>query len=198
MHRAYEFLERRARPLPPGARAPRVPVTTPLAPPRPRTLDAETRNLLRAVATRIMAGGEALQAEVLGVDGTAAAAVAYVALADELSVGELAERVGLSHSATVRVVDRLEAEGLLRRTPSRRDARRRALVLTAEGAARHGRVHERLDADLDRVLATLTTGQRVLLRRIVENVAAALADPAVCRHCSPTGCPAGACPSRRG
>jgi DNA-binding MarR family transcriptional regulator len=53
-----------------------------------------------------------------------------------LRMAELADRVLLSRSGLTRLVDRLQAEGLVRREPSPHDARGTFTVLTADGMAR--------------------------------------------------------------
>jgi DNA-binding MarR family transcriptional regulator len=53
-----------------------------------------------------------------------------------LRMADLAERVLLSRSGLTRLVDRLQAEGLVERVPSPDDARGTYTVLTAEGLAR--------------------------------------------------------------
>jgi len=53
-----------------------------------------------------------------------------------LRMAELADRVLLSRSGLTRLIDRLQAEGLVRREPSPDDARGTFTVLTADGLAR--------------------------------------------------------------
>jgi DNA-binding MarR family transcriptional regulator len=53
-----------------------------------------------------------------------------------LRMAELADRVLLSRSGLTRLIDRLQAEGLVRREPSPDDARGTFTVLTPEGYAR--------------------------------------------------------------
>ena len=53
-----------------------------------------------------------------------------------LRMAELADRVLLSRSGLTRLIDRLQAEGLVRREPSPDDARGTFTVLTAAGMAR--------------------------------------------------------------
>jgi DNA-binding MarR family transcriptional regulator len=53
-----------------------------------------------------------------------------------LRMAQLADRVLLSRSGLTRLVDRLEAEGLVRREPSPRDARGTYTVLTVAGIDR--------------------------------------------------------------
>lgn len=56
--------------------------------------------------------------------------------ARRLRMADLADRVLLSRSGLTRLVDRLQAEGLVRREPSPEDARGMFTVLTAEGIDR--------------------------------------------------------------
>lgn len=53
-----------------------------------------------------------------------------------LRMAELADRVLLSRSGLTRLIDRLQAEGLVRREPSPDDARGTYTVVTADGFAR--------------------------------------------------------------
>ncbi len=53
-----------------------------------------------------------------------------------LRMAELADRVLLSRSGLTRLIDRLQAEGLVRRAPSPDDARGTFTVLTTEGLSR--------------------------------------------------------------
>ena len=53
-----------------------------------------------------------------------------------LRMADLAERVLLSRSGLTRLIDRLQAEGLVRREPSPDDARGTFTVLTVDGMAR--------------------------------------------------------------
>ncbi len=53
-----------------------------------------------------------------------------------LRMAELADRVLLSRSGLTRLIDRLQAEGLVRREPSPDDARGTFTVLTPEGLSR--------------------------------------------------------------
>jgi DNA-binding MarR family transcriptional regulator len=53
-----------------------------------------------------------------------------------LRMAELADRVLLSRSGLTRLIDRLQAEGLVRREPSPEDARGTFTVLTTDGMAR--------------------------------------------------------------
>src|SRR3546814_3733706 len=65
--------------------------------------------------------------------GPAASALALLAHEPGLSIRTLAIGVGLSHAGTVRLVDRLVAEGLVARQGHATDRRARSLFLTAAG-----------------------------------------------------------------
>jgi len=60
---------------------------------------------------------------------------AFAALRDEgpLTVGDLSQRLGVSHAAVSQVRTALEAEGLIRGEGDPRDGRRHVLSLTAKG-----------------------------------------------------------------
>ncbi|MCB9645943.1 MAG: MarR family transcriptional regulator [Deltaproteobacteria bacterium] len=117
-----------------------------------------------------------------------------------LSVGEVASIVRLTHSGAVRVVDRLEAAALVRRTKAT-DARAVALALTKAGQRAVHRMHEAQGGALDRRLACLSPSEartlRGLLARMLEGAAESReqarrlcldCDHAICRD---RGCPVG-------
>lgn len=83
---------------------------------------------------------------------------------------DMAAALGMDRATTMGVVDRLEARGLVRRTPSRRDRRRQDLELTDAGevllaaARRRIAAHERRFADR---LGSQRTAQLIGLLREV-------------------------------
>ncbi|WP_406345117.1 MarR family winged helix-turn-helix transcriptional regulator [Streptomyces sp. NBC_00648] len=90
----------------------------------------ETEDLLRrgagtyrAYLTAVVLHGQAA-ADVLGQNPTDLYALNVLELAGPLTTGALAERIGLTQSATTRLVDRLEKAGRLRRAPDPADRRR--------------------------------------------------------------------------
>lgn len=80
-----------------------------------------------------------------------------------LRVTDLAEELGLSASATSRLVDALVKQGLVGRAEDADDRRVRTLTLTAEGRAFVGRIGE------DRVRVILETAE-TLPKQLVEAV----------------------------
>lgn len=157
-------------------------------------------NLLGALAVAV---NDAMRAGIesgAGRRASVAAALVTVATFEGLSIEALRHHLGLSHPATVRLVDRLVAEGLLER---RRVGRGRTLALHLTGPGR--RVVADVEAGrwqaLRGALATLTPRERDALTPLVEKLLAGLVgdrDDAhrVCRLCDqrccdvqPRGCP---------
>jgi DNA-binding MarR family transcriptional regulator len=143
--------------------------------PRPRAWVAFLQ--AHAVVTRH------LEAELGAAHGLSLAdydALVQLAIADErrLRMGELAERVVLSRSGVSRLVDRLEAEGLVARRTCPTDARGSWAELTPEGLDRLRRaapVHLRgVEAHF---LAPIAEADREGLVRALEAVVRGLAAP---------------------
>src|SRR4051794_34264027 len=107
-----------------------------------------TANVVVAFALTVEARMRAALADT-GLEERELSALTLVAEDDGRAVEWLCERVGLTHSGTVRLVDRLAARGLLHRGPAA--GRRVPLHLTDEGAAalrRWADVRDRTVADL--------------------------------------------------
>jgi MarR family transcriptional regulator, negative regulator of the multidrug operon emrRAB len=108
------------------------------------------------------------------------------------SVEELSRALGLSHSATVRLVDRLERRGDVQRRPGH-DRRSLAVVATAQGRARAKDTLEAREAALEELLEPLTERERAHLAflhsKLLERLVELDARPAnVCRLCDADGC----------
>ena len=102
----------------------------------------------------------------------------------------------------MRVVDRLQEAGLVKRERSQADARRATLSITAVGRRQLDASVEPADATVDALLADLTSGERILLDKILTKMVGQLPGGLpqggrVCRYCDPTGCGAPACPRER-
>lgn len=84
---------------------------------------------------------------------------------------DLADQVSLSRSATTRLIDRMERDGLVERRSCRDDRRGRFVALTPQGEKvfrQAGRVHLR---GIDQhVGSNLTTGEMADLRRILRKL----------------------------
>jgi MarR family transcriptional repressor of emrRAB len=166
---------------------------------------ARSANLLGsvglAVADRIRAAGE----DELGLGGSAP--VAVVALSTYLAdrpLEEIAHAFGITPSAVVRLVDRLEADGLAQRRPGP-DGRRVSVRLTAKGERRAKAVLARRERELDTVLDVLTGAEQKELTRLHEKLLHNLPDDVpgaarVCRFCDVHACGHydGRCPVTQG
>src|SRR4051812_15075615 len=154
---------------------------------------ARSANLLGtvglAVSDRIRAAGE----DELGLGGSAP--VAIVALSTYLAerpLGELADAFGITSSAVVRLVDRLEQEGLAERKPGP-DGRRISVRLTAKGDRQARAILARRERELAGVLGALSQAEQRELTRLHEKLLARLPDGVpsarrVCRFCDVQAC----------
>ncbi len=125
---------------------------------------------------------------------TALSALVHV-LPPDPSIDLLRQVLGLTHSGTVRLVDRLERAGQVRRVAGR-DGRSTALRLTAAGHRAASRVTSARAGELHTALAVLSTDEQEQLADLAGRVLAGLrrdgADSAVerwtCRLCDTTAC----------
>jgi DNA-binding MarR family transcriptional regulator len=158
-----------------------------------------TANLLGALAVAL---GDTLRTAVEGSSRhgvSAAAALATTAGWPGETLDGLGRTLGLSAAGTSRLVDRLQAEGLLERQPAPGDARSRIVVLTDSG---HERVRKLLDARraaLLRALAPLSADEQDQLAQLLEVMLTALTPDRetcdhTCRLCDIASCPQDICP----
>src|SRR5215210_1767327 len=119
-----------------------------------------------AVSDRTRSAGE----EELGLGGSAP--IAVVALSTFLAdrpLDEIAGAFGITASAVVRLVDRLEAAGLAQRRPGP-DGRRVSVSLTAKGDRRAKAILARRERELDTVLDVLSADERRQLTHLHEKL----------------------------
>lgn len=81
---------------------------------------------------------------------------------DQITIGELSQRLQIKHHSTVGLVNRLEAEKLITRSPAGNDRRKVFISLTRHGLAVLGRLSQIHREELQR----LTPQLRQLLKRI--------------------------------
>lgn len=111
----------------------------------------------------------------------AAAPAALTALHQFLSGGsieDLRDVVGLSHSGTVRLVDRLEADGLVERRHGA-DGRAVSLRLTRAGRRRSQRIQAARAQALEAIVDTLSDVERSQLESVLERLLATLTEQRV-------------------
>jgi MarR family transcriptional repressor of emrRAB len=133
---------------------------------------------LRAATERAGGHGGSGAAALVALDGPVAGS----------SIDVLSRVCGISHSGTVRLVDRLEAAELVERRLGA-DGRAVALWLTPAGR----RVARRILARREAALAVLTPDERAALARAAETVLAAMAgrdaaEHRICRLCDTEAC----------
>jgi DNA-binding MarR family transcriptional regulator len=151
-----------------------------------------------AVTSRISEAAE--RSAALG----ASAPAALVALDGYLTgqpIDALRRVLGLTHSGTVRLVDRLVAAGLVERRVRKTDGRAVPLGLTPAGRRVARRVLQSREAELEEILSVLTAEERetlsVLHDRLLGGMIGSREDARrTCRMCDPVGCghPEGRCP----
>jgi MarR family transcriptional regulator, negative regulator of the multidrug operon emrRAB len=109
-----------------------------------------------------------------------------------LSIDYLARILSMSHPGAVRLVDRLEGDGLVARRPTS-DGRAVALHLTTSGQNRRAKLLVDRRAVLDRALAHLARDERAQLGILLEKLLLAIKRDtrhayAICRLCEESVC----------
>src|SRR5688572_29915714 len=132
--------------------------------------DDRTNNLLGAL---IVALGDAMRTNVESASGhgvTAAAALATAFAFPGRSVDHLRKIVGLSAAGTTRLVDKLQADGLIERRASLDDGRSRAVLLTEAGSRSADAVLKARRSVYSGALAVLSMRERRQLERMLDNM----------------------------
>ncbi|MGP1397598.1 MAG: MarR family winged helix-turn-helix transcriptional regulator [Inquilinaceae bacterium] len=160
--------------------------------------DERTANLLGALALALT-DRMTEEAETRAEHGAAApAALVSVGADPGLSVGALAQVIGITHSATVRLVDRLAGDGLMERRAGV-DGRSVGLRLTRRGAARRRAILSSRRQVLSEALAALPEDGHAVLTPLIETLLAAMTKDRrqadhICRLCDEDVCPEATCP----
>jgi DNA-binding MarR family transcriptional regulator len=92
-----------------------------------------------------------------------------------LSVGELAEAVGVSQPGVTRLLDRLEAEGLVKSNPRSHDRRVRPIALTRAGRQLIARARQSVWPKIEAAVADACAGAAGPLLAQLSSLEAALA-----------------------
>ena len=87
-----------------------------------------------------------------------------------LTVGEIQSRVPLALGSMTAAVDRLEQQGLIRRTPSPYDRRARVLQLSPKGRDVVQSAFRRHAADLESAMTVLTQSEKRQLRALLKKL----------------------------
>ena len=161
------------------------------------TID-RTANLLGALAL-VLTDRMTEETQTRAMHGAAAPAVVVSIGADPgLSVGALAQTVGLTHSATVRLVDRLARDELVERRGGT-DGRSVGLHLTRRGIARRRAILKGRNQILSEALAALPVNDQAALTPLIEALLGAITQDRqqadhICRLCDEDICPEATCP----
>lgn len=133
-------------------------------------LDSHTGYWLRALSNHVSA---AFARKVEAKDVTVAEWVMLRALVDEPTTrpARLAERLALTPGAVSKLADRLEAKGLIARTPLPDDRRAHHLALTDKGAALVPELASLADANEAEWFGALSRDDRAALDRILRQLA---------------------------
>lgn len=153
-------------------------------------------NLLGSVSLAIVDAVAEDAARVVGLGGQAAGALVLLDLRPRMSIKRLAERLSLTHPGAVRLVDRLEAAGLVAR---RHEGRTVRVELTEAGRGMVVELRRVRGERLDALVGQLSGDQRRALEGILEPLADALTTDLVrayanCRLCDVPACEAHGCP----
>lgn len=129
-----------------------------------------------------------------------AALLNSIAQTPGMKVEQLAAILALSHSGTVRAIDRLSRKGLVERRPHTDDARAVALHLTGAGDRIAATLQDRRKAALQVYLGTLGEADRKQIADVVDLLLAGLVtdretSDRICRLCDETLCTPDRCPA---
>jgi DNA-binding MarR family transcriptional regulator len=151
-------------------------------------------NRLAALATVL---DDALAAGIEDLSPSAIAALQIVRQSEPVSIGRIATGVGLTHSATVRLVDRLEKEWLVRRLA--RKSREVMVVTTTRGKRRATELAKRRIEAAGVLLTVLSPAERAVLASAIDRMLTVPIDGSataerVCRLCFREPCREAGCP----
>ena len=122
---------------------------------------------------------------------TTAAALVTLTSGQAMCIGEISRVVGLTHSATVRLIDRLEDGALVRR--HKRVGREVAVEITARGRRKVDSILEARDRVVAQLLEGLASDDRqamsaVLDRILLRSCECGMTRERLCRLCRPGHC----------
>ena len=157
-----------------------------------------TANLLGALATEIADRLDRQMRQHPSGTDSSTAALNVLGWYDGCSNAALARALKLSHTAAVRLADKLEAEGLVETRPGV-DRRMVALHLTAAGRDRARLVLQDRGAALGELVGRLDPEQQGQLAAIAETLLRGLTASVaqaehICRLCDDAACPQESCP----
>ena len=133
-------------------------------------------NLLGALSLAVMDRIEQGAREVIGRGGETPAALVVIGYGQGMTNDKLRRILGLSHSGTVRLVDRLVSDHLVERRPGK-DGREVALYLTAKGAATRNELMESRISAVASLLDVLSPAETKRLGTLIRELLASRTPP---------------------
>jgi DNA-binding MarR family transcriptional regulator len=148
-------------------------------------------NLLGAASLAVAEAVREAVEEAIGLGGAVPAALVTLDAYPDRSMEALRSALGLSQPGVVRLVERMERRGWVRRRPA--DGRTVALALTAAGRRAVARVLRARDDVLGSMLEPLDPGERAQLEPLLEKLLAARTGgrrdlEQLCRLCHRNAC----------
>lgn len=140
-----------------------------------------TTNLLGAAALAITDRLREEMQAMLNRTGETAAALIVLGYAPGLSVEILRQVLDLSHPGTVRLIDRIEEDGLVERRKAP-DGRAVALHLTRKGSKLRQKLMDRRLDTLEASLKGLTSDERLVLGELLAKVLMNLPETEMAKH----------------
>jgi MarR family transcriptional repressor of emrRAB len=160
-----------------------------------------TANILGALAVLIQDRVERTWQAELDLSPMAAAALVQIEYEPGSSIELVAGRIGLTHSATVRVIDKLVERGCVDKDRAREDARAQSLKLSKSGKRLAQQLHGARNQVTDDLLSGLGPTQRRGLEEAVRAILHRCVEPGreadvTCRVCDDRRCAPDICPIR--
>lgn len=163
-----------------------------------RAMNGRLENLLGALVLALDDEMNERVEALVGLGPSAPAALQSVLRRPEQSIETMRHAIGRSHSATVRLVDRMETAGLVTRRPAP-DGREVSLSLTTAGHRMAMRVLQERRSVMSRAVVGMSDLERRSLETVIEwmlrTQATTHEDPTpICRLCDLSVCPLRRCP----
>jgi DNA-binding MarR family transcriptional regulator len=133
--------------------------------------DEEDLGALFARITRRLIDAERPLLAELGLSMWGYIALSHLAHAPAETQLALAQAISYDKTRLIGLLDELEADGLITRTPDPADRRARIISLTAAGTQRHGAARRAIREMEDDVLAGVSAPERTRLRRTLARLA---------------------------
>ena len=96
--------------------------------------------------------------------------LATLAVADGLTIGEIAVKIAMDHASTSRIAKQMEVQELVRRVASKRDSRHTTVYLTQKGHDLFDEVRPKALEQQKRIMASLSPEKREMLMEILHDI----------------------------